>query len=84
MTAEAVGAEAVFQLFDAVLALATIIVESEELGGVPGVVGGQEPQVGTRCGVFGLVADARWRDQLRARWRGKKGRADQKSVREVK
>src|SRR5258708_5601171 len=58
VTAEAVGAEAVLELLDAVLALAAIIVESEDRGGTAGAVGDQETQVGTGGGVLGLVADA--------------------------
>jgi hypothetical protein len=58
MTAQAVGAEAVLELLDAVLALAAIVVESEDLGGRSGAVGNDEAQVGSGGGVFGLVADA--------------------------
>ena len=38
VTAQAVGAEAVLELLDAVLALAAIVVESEDLGGRSGAV----------------------------------------------
>jgi len=58
MTAQAVGTEPVFELLDAVLTLAAIIVESEDLRSAAGTVGHNEPQVGSGCGVFGLVADA--------------------------
>ena len=58
VTAQAVGAEAVLELLDAVLTLAAIIVESEDLRGATGAVGHQEAQIGSGGGVFGLVADA--------------------------
>ena len=58
MAAQAVGAEAVFEFLDAVLALAAIVVESEDFGGTSGAVGNHEAQVGAGGGVFGLVADA--------------------------
>jgi len=58
VTAQAVGAEAVLELLDAVLALTAIVVESEDLGGRSGAVGNEEAQVGSGGGVFGLVADA--------------------------
>src|ERR1019366_4726239 len=58
VAAEAVGAEAVFEFFDAVLALAAVVVESEDFGGRSGTAGHDEAQVGSGGGVFGLVADA--------------------------
>src|SRR3989442_14052795 len=58
VTAQAVGAEAVLELLDAVLTLAAIVVESEDLGGATGAVGNHEAQVGSDGGEFGLVADA--------------------------
>jgi len=58
VTAQAVGAEAVLELLDAVLALAAIVVESQDLGGTSGPVSNYEAQVGSGGGVFGLVADA--------------------------
>src|SRR6266849_1321869 len=58
VTAEAVGAEAILEFLDTVLALAAIIVESEDFGGTAGAVGDQETQVGAGGGVLGLVADA--------------------------
>src|SRR5207244_3306965 len=58
MTAQAVGAKAVLELLDAVLALAAIVVESEDFGGTSGAVRNHEAQVGSGGGVFGLVADA--------------------------
>ena len=58
VTAQAVGAEAVFELLDAVLTLAAIVVESEDLRGTTGAVGNHEAQVGSDGGVLGLVADA--------------------------
>ena len=58
MAAQAVGAEAILELLDAVLTLAAIIVESEDLGGATGAVSNYEAQVGTGGGVLGLVADA--------------------------
>ena len=39
MTAQAVGAKTILELFDAVLALAAIVIESEDLGGTPGAIG---------------------------------------------
>src|SRR5260370_29036733 len=53
-----VGAKAILELIDAVLAFTTVIVESEDLGGRPGAVGNHEAQVGSGGGVFGFVADA--------------------------
>src|SRR3989475_10524696 len=58
MKAQAVGAEAVLELLDAVLTLAAMVVENEDLGGATGAVGNHEAQVGYDGGVFGLVADA--------------------------
>jgi serine/threonine protein kinase len=58
MTAQAVGAEAVLEFLDAVLALAAIVVESENLGGATSAVSNHESQVSSSGGVFGLVADA--------------------------
>jgi len=58
VAAQAVGAEAVLELLDAVLTLAAIIVESEDLGGATGAVRNNEAQVGSGGGVLGLVADA--------------------------
>src|SRR5207245_2091636 len=54
---QAVGAEAVLELLDAVLTLAAIVVESEDLRGTTGTVGNQKAQVGSGGGVLGLVAD---------------------------
>ena len=45
VTAQAVGAKAVLELLDAVLALAAIVVESENLRGTTGTVGNQKAQV---------------------------------------
>ena len=58
MAAQAVGAETIFEFFDAVLTLAAIVVKSEDFGGRSGAVGNHEAQVGAGCGVFGFVADA--------------------------
>jgi len=58
VTAQAVGAESVLELLDAVLTLAAIVVESKDLRGTTGAVGNHEAQVGSGGGVFGLVADA--------------------------
>ena len=55
---QAVGAEAVLELLDAVLTLAAIVVESEDLRGTAGAVGNHEAQIGSGGGVFGLVTDA--------------------------
>src|SRR5205823_10346382 len=52
------GAKAVLELLDGVLALAAIVVESEDFGGTSGAVRNHEAQVGSGGGVFGLVADA--------------------------
>jgi hypothetical protein len=46
-TAQAVGAEAIFELLDAVLTLAAIIVESKDLGSATGTVSNYEAQVGS-------------------------------------
>jgi hypothetical protein len=48
MSAEPVGVEAVFELFDAVLALAAIVVEGKDLGSTAGTVGDEEAQIGSR------------------------------------
>src|ERR1700693_278934 len=58
VTAQAVGAETVLELLDAVLTLAAIVVESKDLRGTTGAVGNHEAQVGSDGGVFGLVTDA--------------------------
>ena len=58
VAAQAVGAETVLELLDAVLALAAIVVESEDFGGATGAVGNHEAQVGSGGGVLGFVADA--------------------------
>ena len=58
MTGQAVGAEAVLEFLDAVLALTAIVIESEDLRGTTGAVGNHETQVGSDGGVFGFVADA--------------------------
>jgi hypothetical protein len=58
MTAQAVGAEAVFEFLNAVLALAAMVVESEDFGGTSGAVSNHEAQVGAGGRGFGLVADA--------------------------
>jgi len=58
VTALAVGAEAVLELLDAVLALTTVVVESENLRRAACAVGDEETQVGSRRRVLGLVADA--------------------------
>jgi len=58
VTAQAVGAKAVFELLDAILALSAIVVESEDFRGRSVAVSGQETQVGSGDGMFGLVTDA--------------------------
>ncbi len=58
VTAQTVGAEAVLELLDAILALPAIVVESKDLGGRSVAVGDQEAQVGSGSGVLGLEADA--------------------------
>jgi hypothetical protein len=58
VTTQTVGAEAVFKLLDAVLALATVVVEGENLRGADGAIGDEETQVGTGRRVLCLVADA--------------------------
>ena len=57
MTAQAVGAKAVFEFFDAIFALAAIVVESEDFGSRSIAVGDEEAQVGSSDRVLGLVAD---------------------------
>ena len=58
MAAQAVGAKTVLEFLDAVLALAAIVVEGEDLRRATGAVGHHETQVGASGGVFGFVADA--------------------------
>src|SRR2546422_610509 len=58
VTAQTVGAEAVLELLDAILALPAIVVESADLGGPASAVSQHEAQVGSGGGVFRLVADA--------------------------
>src|SRR6202140_209335 len=57
VTAQAVGAETILELLDAVLTLAAIVVESEDLRGTTGAVGNHEAQVGSDGGVLGFVTD---------------------------
>jgi hypothetical protein len=58
VAAQAVRAEAVLELLDAVLAFAAIVVKSKDLGSATSAVGAQEAQVGAGGGVLGLLADA--------------------------
>lgn len=58
MAAEPVGAEAVLELLDAVLALTAIVVKGKDLRGATGTVRDQEAEIGSGGGVLGLVADA--------------------------
>ncbi|HTC79796.1 MAG TPA: hypothetical protein VK657_14370 [Terriglobales bacterium] len=58
MTAQAVSAEAVLELLDAILTFAAMVVESEDLRGATGAVSNHEAQVGSGGGVLGLVANA--------------------------
>jgi hypothetical protein len=58
VTTEAVGAKAVFKFFDAVLALAAVVVEGEDFLSASGAVSNDEAQVRSGGGMFGLVADA--------------------------
>jgi len=58
VAAQAIGAKAILEFFDAVLALPAIVVEGEDLGRTAGAVSNQEAQVGSGGGVLGLVADA--------------------------
>ncbi len=58
MAGQAVGEETVFEFLDAILALAAVVVESEDFGGTSGAVGNHEAQGGAGGRVFGLVADA--------------------------
>src|SRR5271157_3134605 len=58
VAAQAIGAKAILEFFDAVLALPAIVVEGEDLGSTAGAVSNQEEQVGSDGGVLGLVADA--------------------------
>ena len=55
---QAVGAEAILELLDAVLTFAAVVVKREDLGGATGAVGNHEAQVGSGDGVLGLIADA--------------------------
>ena len=70
VTAQAVSAEAVLELLDAVLVLATIVVESEDPRGATGAIGNHEAQIGSGCGVLGLVADAALARPPVECWRG--------------
>lgn len=58
MTAQAVGTEPVFELLDAVLTLAAIVVKGEDFLGAASEIGDHEAQVRSDGGVLGLVADA--------------------------
>jgi hypothetical protein len=53
MTTQAVGTEAIFEFLDAVLALAAVVVKSENRRGATRAVGDDEAQVGSGSGVFG-------------------------------
>ena len=57
VTAQAVGAETVLELLDAVLTLAAIVVESEDLRGTTGSIGDEKAQIGSDGGVLGFVTD---------------------------
>lgn len=58
VTDQAVGAETVLELLDAILTLAAIILESEDLRGTTGAVGNHKAEIASGGGVLGLVADA--------------------------
>ena len=58
VAAEPVGAEAILELLDAVLALAAIVVKGKDLRRPAGTVGDDEAQVDSGGRVLGLVADA--------------------------
>src|SRR5208282_4259545 len=58
MAAQTVGPKAVLEFLDAVLTLAAIVVESEDLRGTTLAVGNHKAQVGSGGGVLGVVADA--------------------------
>ena len=58
MAAQAIATESILEFLDAVLALATIVVEGKDLRGAAGAVGDEETQVGSGRRVLGLVADA--------------------------
>src|SRR6266568_6505377 len=55
---QAVGAKAILELLDAVLAFTTVIVEGEDFRSATGTVGNQKAQVGSGGVLLGLVADA--------------------------
>src|SRR6266702_4265187 len=55
---QTVGAKAILELLDAVLAFPTVIVEGEDFRSATGTVGNQKAQVGSGGGVLGLIADA--------------------------
>ena len=57
VTAEPVGAKAILELLDAVLALATIVVKGKDLGSTASTVGDEEAEVGSGGGVLSLVTD---------------------------
>ena len=69
VTAQTVGAEAVLELLDAILALPAIVVESKDLGGRSVAVGDQEARLVPVAVCSALKQMRRLRGQLRARWR---------------
>ena len=58
MAAQAVGAETVLELFDAVFALPAIVVKGEDFRSATGAVGDQGTKVSSDSSVFSLVTDA--------------------------
>ena len=57
MTAQSVGSEAILELFDAVLTFPAIVIEGKHRMAAAFQVGHEKSQVGSRFGMFSLVAD---------------------------
>ena len=58
VAAQAVSSKTIFELLNAVLTFPTIVIERKNGTAAARQVSDQETQVGTGCGMFGLVADA--------------------------
>src|ERR1700739_1654716 len=79
MAAQTVGAEAVLEFFDAVLAFSAIIVKREDFRGAALAVGDQETQIGSHRRMLGLVTDA----PLAGPRAGTVGKAGEAALREL-
>src|SRR5713226_3786914 len=58
VTAQAVSGKAVLEFFNAVLTFPAIVIEGKNGAAATFQIRDQKAQVGSRCSVFGLVADA--------------------------